>query len=252
MIDRETSMAKQADARMESKLLTPARLALRLSVYFAIALGSLLALAAYFPGAEQYLPVGGNDLQLPGTVEELAESLQGGGAGIWDERLDAALTVIASILGSIILIVPITWVYIAVKHQVGYQKAFVAALITLPICASSVVLLIQDSLALAFGLVALVGAVNFRVTLRDALDGTYIFAAICVGLASGIGYVGVGMVMTIAFCFASVILWNLGYGVNPIEEAKVAGKLAKLEQEQAHPGFGRDSETLPERGHDDR
>ncbi len=77
---------------MESYPLTPARLALRLSLYFAIALGSLWALATYFPWSEQYLPVGGNDLQLPGTVEELAESLQGGGAGIWTERLDAALS----------------------------------------------------------------------------------------------------------------------------------------------------------------
>ena len=91
------------------------------------------------------------------------------------------------------------------------------------------VLLIQDSLALAFGLAALVAAVRFRVRLPDALDGIYVFAAICVGLASGIGYLGVGVVMTIFFCYASVILWGMDYGANPVEAAKQARKLAELE-----------------------
>ena len=98
------------------------------------------------------------------------------------------------------------------------------------ICATSIVLLIQDSLALAFGLAALVAAVRFRVRLRDALDGIYVFAAICVGLSSGVGYLGVALVMTIFFCFASLILWGMNYGANPVEDVQQARKPAKLEQ----------------------
>ncbi len=75
---------------------------------------------------------------------------------------------------------------------------------------------------------ALVAAVRFRVQLQDALDGIYIFAAICVGLASGVGYLGVAVVMTIFFCFALVILWGMNYGANPVDEARQARKLAKL------------------------
>ena len=76
----------------------------------------------------------------------------------------------------------------------------------LPICATTVLLLIQDNLSLVFELMALVAAVRFRVRQSDTLDGIYVFAAICVGLASGIGNLGVAVVMTIFFCFASVIL----------------------------------------------
>jgi len=129
--------------------------------------------------------------------------------------------------------IPITWVYMATKFEEGFRKAFVEALIVLPICATSIVLLIQDSLALAFGLAALVAAVRFRVRLRDALDGIYVFAAICVGLASGVGYLGVAVVMTIFFCFASVLLWGMHYGENPVEEAKQAQRLAKLGQRES-------------------
>ena len=69
---------------------------------------------------------------------------------------------------------PITWTYSATKFDVGPAKNFVRALLVLPICASTVVLLIQDSLALAFGLAALVAAVRFRVSLSDTIDGIYI------------------------------------------------------------------------------
>jgi hypothetical protein len=106
-------------------------------------------------------------------------------------------------------------------------------LLVLPICATSIVLLIQNSLPLAFGLTALVAAVRFRVRLNDALDGIHVFAAICVGLASGIGYLGVGAVMTFVFCFTSLVIWSTNYGANPIEEAEQARRLAKLERDSA-------------------
>ncbi|MGI9258607.1 MAG: DUF4956 domain-containing protein [Gammaproteobacteria bacterium] len=133
-------------------------------------------------------------------------------------------------MGTIALMMPITWVYMATKYKDGFRQSFVGALIVLPICATSIVLLIQDSLALAFGLAALVAAVRFRVALQDALDGIYVFAAICVGLASGVGFLGVAVVMTMFFCFASVVLWGLNYGANPVEAARQAKKKAKLEQ----------------------
>jgi hypothetical protein len=47
----------------------------------------------------------------------------------------------------------------------------------MPICATTVVLLIQDSLALAFGLAARVAAVRFGVRLTETIDGIYIFTA---------------------------------------------------------------------------
>ena len=99
----------------------------------------------------------------------------------------------------------------------------------LPICATTVVLLIQDSLALAFGLAALVAAVRFRVSLDDAMDGIFIFAAICVGLAAGVGYLGVALMMSVFFCFANTIMWAADYGKNPVDQARIARRRSKLE-----------------------
>jgi len=210
--------------------MTPGRPAARLLIYFGCLIVLFGAVATYTPWAP-YLPLGGNDLDLPGTAQEIFETLQrteGGGLLAWQTRFEAALVLTVSLTGTILLMIPITWVYMGTKFAEGYRKAFVEALIVLPICATSIVLLIQDSLALAFGLAALVAAVRFRVRLNDALDGIYVFAAICVGLSSGVGYLGVGVVMTVFFCFASVILWGMDYGANPVEEAQQARRLAKL------------------------
>jgi uncharacterized membrane protein YhiD involved in acid resistance len=89
-------------------------------------------------------------------------------------------------------------------------------------------LLIQDSLALAFGLAALVAAVRFRIALAETIDGIYIFAAICVGLAAGIGYIGAAIVLAFFFCFTSAALWAMDYGWNPVDDARQKSKLAKL------------------------
>jgi len=74
----------------------------------------------------------------------------------------------------------------------------------------------------------LVAAVRFRVALDEAIDGIYIFAAICVGLAAGIGFLGIAAGMAVFFCFTNVLLWQFEFGENPIERLKHERKRAKL------------------------
>lgn len=217
---------------MQIDSITPRAMAARLAIYFACVIGLMLSIVTLTPWA-QFLPLGGHDLDLPGTAQNFIDSLQSAeprSISVWKSALEVTLVLTTSLTGTIMLMIPITWMYMACKHAGGYRKNFVVALIVLPICATTIVLLIQDSLALAFGLAGLVAAVRFRVDLDDALDGIYVFAAICVGLASGVGYLGVAVVMTVFFCFASVLLWGIDYGANPVEEAQRARKLARLEQ----------------------
>ncbi len=218
---------------MDPSTMTPGRMAVRLVVYFACTIGRFASVLVFVPWGPDVLPFGGTEVDVPGSTENILDAIENppeSGDGGWRDRLEPALALVISLAGTIVLMIPITWVYMSTKFSIGYRKAFVAALILLPICATSIVLLIQDSLALAFGLAALVAAVRFRVNLTDALDGIHVFAAICVGLASGVGYLGVGFVMTIFFCFATVILWHLNYGSNPLDDARQAKKLERLAQ----------------------
>jgi uncharacterized membrane protein YhiD involved in acid resistance len=79
-------------------------------------------------------------------------------------------------------------------------------------------------------------AVRFRVSLNEAMDGIFIFAAVCVGLAAGIGYLGVAAMMGAFFFFSNLILWKMDYGQNPLDDARQRKKRAKLEASMPDPG----------------
>ena len=218
---------------------TPIRLIIKLAVYFLILISAMVVLISVQSDALRYLPLGGSDA-LQRTELEITQSRLNFSADGTSETASSApvtsdqvrfavLFLAANLAGTILIMLPISWTYSATKFTSGPRKGFVRALIVLPICASTVVLLIQDSLALAFGLAALVAAVRFRVALTEAIDGVYIFSAICVGLAAGIGYLGVAAVMALFFCMTNAVLWHLDYGRNPIDEAKRKAKRSKFE-----------------------
>jgi hypothetical protein len=208
-------------------------LALRLLIYFAGIAAATALVYEVWPAVAKILPLGGVEIDVPdgGSLKELRPMT----AKPMGDRFEAAYFLIAALSGTVLLMLPITWVYTAIKRSVGFQRNFVFALMMLPIVATSVALLIQDSLPLAFGLAALVAAVRFRVQLADALDGIFVFAAVGVGLSSGVGYLGVAFVMAIFFSYAALILWALDYGANPVEQEKLAKKRAKLARREAGP-----------------
>jgi hypothetical protein len=216
---------------VSSNPVTPAGLMAKLTIYFVLLLGSIVLLSATQPALLQFMPLGGTDAIEIASLEFNEEGLSFS-EGDRDMEITQSPTPTGnqiamivlylsfSLVGTTLVMMPITWTYMATKRETGFKRNFVRALVVLPICATTIVLLIQDSLALAFGLAALVAAVRFRVALTEAIDGIYIFSAICVGLAAGIGYLGIAIVMALFFCFANAIMWQLEYGRNPIDDEK--------------------------------
>lgn len=231
---------------MISQAVSPRQLILRLILYFAILFGSLFATMLLKPGWLSLMPFGGTDAIEVAGIEIDSDSVifsreQFRTDGEAAEEVvptpiqigQIALFLAFSLAGAILVMLPITWTYIATKREVGYRRTFVRALIVLPVCATTIVLLIQDSLALAFGLAAMVAAVRFRVALEEAIDGIYIFSSICVGLAAGIGYLGIAIMMALFFSLTNAVLWGMNYGQNPIDDANRARKRAKLKDAAA-------------------
>jgi len=217
------------------------RLMIKLTVYFALLFGGIFAVGGLNPDALTLMPIGGTDAMEIAEIDFEDEPLDSltGDAEPAQETTDiqdvsarqvglVALYLAFSLGGTILVMLPITWTYIATRREIGYRKNFVRALIVLPICAATIVLLIQNNLALAFGLAAMVAAVRFRVTLEEAIDGIYIFSSICVGLAAGIGFLGIAVVMAVFFCYSNAVLWHLEFGQNPIDDARIAKKQSKL------------------------
>ncbi len=226
---------------MMQQAISAQRLMIKLTVYFTLLFGGAFAVGLVSPQILTLLPIGGTDAMEIAGIDFEDESLEGliGGSEPAQETTDiqevsarqvglVAMYLAFSLGGTILVMLPITWTYIATRREIGYRKNFVRALIVLPICAATIVLLIQNNLALAFGLAAMVAAVRFRVALQEAIDGIYIFSSICVGLAAGIGYLGIGAVMAVFFCYSNAVLWHLEFGQNPIDDARIAKKQSKL------------------------
>jgi hypothetical protein len=220
------------------KAVTARSLFVMLTAYFALLFGSLLAVGLMKPEALSLMPLGGTDAfevlgferseqsfidrLMPAQDAGIRQTPTAGQIGL------LALFLASSLGGTILVMLPITWTYSAIKRETGYRKSFARALLVLPICATTIVMLIQNNLALAFGLAAMVAAVRFRVALQEAIDGIFIFASICIGLAAGIGHLGIAAMMAVFFCFTNAILWKMEFGRNPIDDARVAKKHAKL------------------------
>ena len=221
--------------------MTQTQLLVRLVLFFTALIGGVFVAATINPDLLRWLPIAGNDaIELARLEVETVQEVLSSGAEITVTRIASAPTpnqvgllalfLSISLALTMVIMIPITWTYKAAQQESGYRKTFLRALVVLPVCATTIVLLIQDSLALAFGLAALVAAVRFRVNLQEPIDGIYIFAAICVGLAAGIGYLGIATIMAVFFCFANGLLWKLDYGHNPLDDARAARDRAKFEK----------------------
>lgn len=215
--------------------ISPARLARNLTIYFIVLFSLAIGLLTTQPDLVDVLPIGGNDALDSPAISNLKELVRPERPAPREPATAAEITrtitfLFAHLAGALLAMMPIAMTYRAVNYETGFSRNFVRALFILPICATTIVLLIQDSLALAFGLAALVAAVRFRVALDEASDGIFIFAAICVGLAAGIGYLGIALVMSVFFCYVNLILWAVDYGRNPADDARRQKKRAKLER----------------------
>ncbi len=73
------------------------------------------------------------------------------------ERTPGAAAV--AMLGGLALMCPVAWLYMRTKPKVRYDASLVQTVIVLPIVIAGVVLIIRDSVALAFSLAGIVAAV---------------------------------------------------------------------------------------------
>ena len=129
-----------------------------------------------------------------------------------------------AMFGALALMSPVAWMYMRTKPKARYDSSLVQTVIVLPIVITGVVLIVRDSVALAFSLAGIVAAVRFRNTLRDTKDAVYIFLAIAVGLAAGVQAFAVGFVVSLVFVAVVLVLWRFDIGTAPAPE-RVRGRL---------------------------
>ena len=110
---------------------------------------------------------------------------------------------------------PITWVYRWTRPRKKYSQSFAQTLLVVPISIALVVFLVKGSLALAFSLAGIVGAVRFRTSLDEPIDAVYMFMAIGIGLASGTQLTTVAYLASLTFVIIALGVWKSNFGAQP-------------------------------------
>ncbi len=188
------------------------RLVVQLALYYAIILGGMFLLLQAYPELRGYLPVGGaQDLISAGEGKSALESSATGDTKVKSLAQSLGWLSVA-IIGALLTAIPTSWVYMATRSTEEYDQSLISSIVILPLVVTSIVVVVQNSLALAFALGGIAGAVRFKNSLKSSGDALYILLSVGVGLASGIGAVELAFVMALAFNFCFVLLWITEYG----------------------------------------
>jgi hypothetical protein len=192
----------------------------KLTVFYVLLFG-LTSLGYYFvPDLGSHLPIGDIEehINQPGRdTGGFLEGIEIQASQVVTE-LDSMVWLVTAILGSVVLMIPVSWTYLSIRRLQQMDQSLLQSMLILPIAVTGIVLLVHNSLALAFSLAGVVAGVRYRNTLKSTADSIFIFVAVGVGLAAGIGMLIVGAVMTLIFNYTILILWWLNYGRR--EEAK--------------------------------
>ena len=193
-----------ADAAARKLAGPPNRPLFRVFAYYVFLFAAVAAVVSLAPQTLTYL-----NAPLP------VSGLMSGPAGAPGEPLSPWRVVAAALVSlssACILMLPVTWVYVQTRRKKGFDQSVVQTLIILPLVVAGVILLVQNSTALAFSLGGIVGAVSFRNTLRDTKDTIYIFLAIVIGVAAGVHALVVAATISVCFNLIIVMMWWTDFG----------------------------------------
>jgi hypothetical protein len=187
------------------------KLVAQLSIYYIVIIGGMYLLLQTYPDARGYLPIGGAQ-ELIGA-EQGKSALETAASDPKVKSLGQSLGWLSvAIVGALLTALPVSWVYMATRSSEEYDQSLISSIIILPLVVTSIVVVVQNSLALAFALGGIAGAVRFKNSLKSSGDALYILLSVGVGLASGIGAVELAFIMALFFNFCFVLLWVSEYG----------------------------------------
>ena len=205
--------------RQSSSARAPRRVPfLRLLAYYTVVVALAVLLARHVPAIRDALvaPIAPAPIA-DGRLPAAAAPVMPGSAR------DRALTTALAIIGTLALVLPIAWVY-RYTRGIRSDRSLIQSMIVLPLVVAGIVIVVKNSLALAFSLAGIVAAVRFRNTLKDPRDAVYVFLAIGLGLAAGVQALDVALVVSFAFNLIVLVTW--AFDVGGVEAVAAEGALA--------------------------
>ena len=118
----------------------------------------------------------------------------------------SAVEIVINLGVSFIVGMFIFYVYKKTFQGVLYQRSFNVSLITVSMVITLIIMTISGNLVLSLGMVGALSIVRFRTPIKDPLDLVFIFWAITVGIANGVGYFNISIIGSIVMTLVILIM----------------------------------------------
>lgn len=188
------------------------KLLTKLTVYYAVIAAVVFIAVKIWPAATNWLPVGGVEQLITAPSKNPLEASEAVRAAHVNNLGESLFWLAVAIVSALLLSLPVSWVYMGIRNDDEYDQSLINTILVLPMVVTGIVIIVQNSLALAFSLAGIAGAVRFRNSLKSSGDALFILLAVGIGLSAGIGAVELAALITIAFNYTFVALWVTEYG----------------------------------------
>jgi len=149
----------------------------------------------------------------------------------------SGLDIIARLAAAMFCSILISILYRHTYRGPGYSSTFINALIAISMVTAVVIMVIGNNLARAFGLVGTMSLIRFRTAVKSTLDIVYIFFALAVGMAAGIGFYQIAVISTLFIGLFLFVFFKMNF-LHPEREEYLLQINAMPSDEKAPPYQG--------------
>jgi len=188
------------------------KLLLKLTVYYLVIGTAVFTAIKLWPSVTGWLPIGGVEPLITQPAKNPLQASEAVRASHVSNLGQSLFWLAVALVSALLCSLPVSWVYMGVRNDEEYDQSLINTIIVLPMVVTGIVIIVQNSLALAFSLAGIAGAVRFRNSLKSSGDALFILLAVATGLSAGIGAVELAGLLTVAFTYTFMILWMSEYG----------------------------------------
>jgi hypothetical protein len=183
-----------------------------LLLYYGALVLAAATLITFVPGMREALvaPISESGAQVPVIGRSTATAAPGPHSP-WGGILGRGALALVAMSWALAVALPVAWVLMRTR-RLRYDPSLVHTIIVLPIVVAGVVLVVKNSLALAFALAGIVAGVRFRQKLEQPEEAVYVLLSLGIGLAAGVQALDVALVMSLAFAFIVMTFWRYDIG----------------------------------------
>jgi len=193
-------------------MMRASKLLMQITVYYLVIAVVVFIALKIWPELRGYLPIGGVEQLISQPTKNPLQASEAVRAAHVANFGQSVFWLVVAIIAAILVSLPVSWTYMAVRGGEEYDQSLVNTILVLPMVVTGIVIIVQNSLALAFSLAGIAGAVRFRNSLKSSGDALFILLAVGTGLSAGIGAIELAAVISIFFNYTFAMLWITEYG----------------------------------------